>query len=54
MKDVERPRETARKKAERRWANHDLTRRYKAAKRDNAPELEPAKTTVVTIENQYF
>lgn len=54
MKDIERPKEPARKKAERRWANHDLRRRYKEAKQTNAPELEPARTTVVTVVNPYF
>jgi hypothetical protein len=53
MKDIG-PRETARKKAERKWANNDLRRRYKEAKEANAPELEPPKTTVVTVVNPHF
>lgn len=52
--DIERPKEAARKKAERKWANHDLRRRYKEAKEKGAPELEPPKTTVVTVVNPYF
>ena len=53
MKDIG-PRETARKKAERKWANNDLRRRFKEAKEANAPELEPPKTTVVTVVNPHF
>ena len=51
---IERPKEAAPKKAERKWANHDLRRRYKDAKEKAAPELEPTKTTVVTVVNLYF
>jgi hypothetical protein len=53
MKDIG-PRETARKKTERKWANNDLRRRFKEAKQANAPELEPPKTTVVTVVNPHF
>jgi hypothetical protein len=54
MKHIEHPLQTARKKAERKWANNDLRRRYKEAKQANAAELEPLKTTVVTVVNPYF
>jgi hypothetical protein len=54
MKHIEHPLQTARKKAERKWANNDLRRRYKEAKQANAAELEPPKTTVVTVVNPYF
>jgi RNase P protein component len=53
-KDIERPKETARKKAERKWANNDLRRRFKEAKQANAEEMEPPKTTVVTVVNPHF
>jgi hypothetical protein len=53
MNDVERPKETARKKATRKWANHDLTRRYKESKAMHN-EMEPPKQAVVTIENPHF
>ena len=48
------PKEPARKKAERKWANNDLRRRYKEAKQANASELEPPKPTVVTVVNPHF
>lgn len=54
MKDIERPKELARKKAERRWGNNDLSWRYKEAKVKAAPELAPPKTTVVTVVNPVF
>jgi hypothetical protein len=54
MKHIEHPLQTARKKAERKWANNDLRRRYKEAKQASAAELEPPKTTVVTVINPYF
>jgi hypothetical protein len=54
MKHIEHPLQTARKKAERKWANNDLRRRYKEAKQANAAELEPPKTTVVTIVNPVY
>jgi hypothetical protein len=54
MADIERAKEPARKKAERKWANNDLRRRYKEAKQANAAELEPPKPAVVTIENPHF
>jgi hypothetical protein len=47
MKHIEHPLQTARKKAERKWSNNDLRRRYKEAKEANAAELEQPKTTVV-------
>jgi hypothetical protein len=54
MKHIEHPLQTARKKAERKWANNDLRRRYKEAKQANAAELEPPKTTVVTVVNPVY
>jgi hypothetical protein len=54
MKHIEHPQQTARKKAERKWANNDLRRRYKEAKQANAAELEPPKPTVVTVVNPFF
>jgi hypothetical protein len=54
MKHIEHPLQTARKKAERKWSNNDLRRRYKEAKQANTAELEPPKTTVVTVVNPYF
>jgi hypothetical protein len=54
MKHIEHPQQTARKKAERKWANNDLRRRYKEAKQANAAELDPPKTTVVTVVNPFF
>jgi hypothetical protein len=54
MKHIEHPLQTARKKAERKWGNNDLRRRYKEAKQANAAELEPPKTTVVTIVNPVY
>lgn len=54
MKHIEHPLHTARKKAERKWANNDLRRRYKEAKQANAAELEPPKTTVVTVVNPVY
>jgi hypothetical protein len=48
------PREPARKKAERKWANHDLRRRYKEAKEKDAPELDTPKPVVTTVVNPYF
>jgi hypothetical protein len=52
MKDI--PKETSRKKAERKWANNDLRRRFKEAREKDAPELEPPKPTVTTVINPYF
>jgi hypothetical protein len=54
MADIEKPKEPARKRAERKWANNDLVRRYKDLKKNHAKEMEPRKTTVVTVENPYF
>jgi hypothetical protein len=54
MKHIEHPLQTARKKAERKWANNDLRRRYKEAKQANAAELGPPKTTVVTVVNPVY
>jgi hypothetical protein len=54
MKHIEHPLQTARKKAERKWANNDLSRRYKEARKVNAAELEPPKTTVVTVINPVY
>jgi hypothetical protein len=54
MKHIEHPLQTARKKAERKWSNNDLRRRYKEAKQANAAELEPPKTTVVTVVNPVY
>jgi hypothetical protein len=54
MKHFEHPKESARKRAERKWHNNDLRRRYKEAKQANAAELEPPKTTVVTVVNPHF
>jgi hypothetical protein len=54
MKHIEHPQQMARKKAERKWANNDLRRRYKEAKQANAAELEPPKPTVVTVVNPFF
>jgi hypothetical protein len=54
MKHIEHPLQTARKKAERKWSNNDLRRRYKEAKEANAAELEQPKTTVVTIVNPVY
>jgi hypothetical protein len=54
MKNIEHPPQTARKKAERKWANNDLRRRYKEAKQANVRQLEPPKTTVVTVVNPFL
>ena len=43
MKDIERPKEPARKKAERRWANHDLRRRYKGTETDQRTGIGACK-----------
>jgi hypothetical protein len=55
IKETENPRkESARRRATRKWSNHDLRRRYKEAKQANAEELEPPKTTVVTVVNPVY
>jgi hypothetical protein len=53
IKDDPPSKESARRKAQRKWANNDLTKRYKEAKKAHAEELEPP-TTVVTIVNPHY